>query len=88
MDSDEDGIGTLRWFGKSWEAPVCDPRAHVETPVGMVCIGHDHMHQKRSRRVLPGDQGVTMPYLGTTGRVERCAYHLECWLHEVGVDRL
>jgi hypothetical protein len=23
----EDDIGTLRWWGESWGAPVCDPRA-------------------------------------------------------------
>lgn len=80
----EDDIGTLRWFGESWGAPVCDPRAHVETPVGWVCIGHDHLHDRnRSALIMACDQGVTMPYYH--GEVTMIAYHLDCWLHEIGV---
>lgn len=78
-----DDLGTVRWFGESWGAPVCDPRAHVETPVGMDCAGHDHMHKARSGVVEPGDQGVTLPFYSTAG-VITIAYHLECWLHAIG----
>lgn len=83
-------LGTTRWFGESWGAPVCDPRTHIETPVGLGCIGHDHMHPEgtRSPFIEPGDQGITMPLVSRTDRVERVAYHLDCWLHEIGVDRL
>jgi hypothetical protein len=79
---------TVRWFGASWGAPVCDPAQHTATPVGMVCSGHDHLHSDRSSFIVSGDQGVTLPYYGRTDRVERVAYHLDCWLHEVGADRL
>ena len=79
---------TLRWFGESWGAPVCEPELHVETPVDMVCLGHDHMHSTRSSFIKAGDQGVTLPDYGRTDRVTRVAYHLDCWLHEVGADRL
>lgn len=79
-------LGTVRWFGESWGAPVCDPRTHIETPVGMVCIGHPHLHNEQNRYagILSEDQGITMP--GPDG--ERVAFHLDCWLHEIGADRL
>lgn len=83
----EDDIGTVRWFGESWGAPVCDPRAHIETPVGRACYGHGHMHEERSSVIEPDDQGVSLPFYSTAGVIQ-IAYHLDCWLHEVGVDRL
>lgn len=84
----DDDLGTLRWFGESWGAPVCDPRAQVRAPVGAVCIGHDHLHSARSSFIEYGDQGVTMPYLGGYALPGGVVYHLDCWLHEIGVDRL
>jgi hypothetical protein len=74
-----------KWFGESWGAPVCEPDNHIETPTWMLCAGHDHMHTHRSRTVQAGDQGVTIPYLGHSTEI---AYHLDCWLHEIGADRL
>jgi hypothetical protein len=83
-----DSLGTIRWFGESWGAPVCDPRAHVETPVGWTCEGHPHMHKDcDDERIKEGDQGVTLPYY-YRGGATMIAFHLDCWLHEVGVDRL
>jgi hypothetical protein len=79
---------TIRWFGESWDAPICDPELHIEVPVGMICFGHDHMHEGRTVEIMPSDQGVTMPYVREDRTVGRCAYHLDCWLHEVGADRL
>lgn len=81
---DDDDLGTLRWFGESWGAPVCDPRTRVPPPVGLVCMGHAHMHQDRPEAIESGDQGVTMPFLRELGAWETCAYHLDCWLHEIG----
>lgn len=76
-------IGTVRWFGESWGAPACDPRAEVPVPVGMACAGHEHCHEHRSATIEPGDQGITLPgYLG--GTLQTVAYHLDCWLHEIG----
>jgi hypothetical protein len=34
----DDDIGTVRWFGESWHAPVNDPRARIETPTDQRCI--------------------------------------------------
>lgn len=35
---DDDDIGTVRWFGKTWHAPVNDPRTQVLTPIGAKCV--------------------------------------------------
>ena len=34
----DDDLGTVRWFGESWGAPINDPRSHVTTPVDERCI--------------------------------------------------
>jgi hypothetical protein len=70
--TDDDDIGTARWFGQTWGAPVCDPRAHVEAPVGEPCL-------RCHRPIEAGDQGVTIPY-GTVP----APWHLDCWLREIG----
>jgi hypothetical protein len=80
--------GTTRWFGESWGAPVCAPRAEVPTPVGKLCQGHAHMHHElRPEAIAEGDQGVMIPHLHPVS-TEWWAWHLDCWLHEIGVDRL
>jgi len=81
--------GNLRWFGESWGAPVCEPQTHIETPVGMPCAGHEHLHpDSRVGRIVEGSQGITIPYLDGKGGITTIAFHLACWLHEVGADRL
>ena len=75
MTDQEEELGTVRWFGRSWGAPVCRPAANVPTPVGEPCAwgGAD----------LPihlGDQGVGVLDV-TTGRF--VWYHLDCWLRWV-----
>lgn len=80
-------IGTVRWFGESWGAPICDPRAHIPTPVDWACAGHDHLHDRAHPGMIrAGDQGVTIP--SWPGPPTVIAYHLRCWLHEIGADRL
>lgn len=79
---------TVGWFGPSWGAPACDPANEVPVPVGMVCIGHAHLHNDRPVAILPDDQGITMPRVYEGGLVGTVAYHLDCWLHEIGADRL
>lgn len=75
---DED-LGTVRWFGASWHAPVCDPRSHIATPSGMSCTRCDIA-------IDDEDQGVTIPTMARPGlpwKATRAAWHLECWLAEV-----
>lgn len=75
MDTSED-IGTVRWFGTTWKAPICDPRAHVETPVGLRCA-------RCEERIASGDRGLTVPVHPPGPRL---AWHLKCWLREIGAD--
>lgn len=37
--------------------------------------------------IEPDDQGMIIPYMSVDGPPE-IAYHLECWLHEIGADRM
>ena len=66
-------IGTVRWFGESWGAPVCDPRSHVETPEGSLC-------PQCKEVVVQGQQGVGVPYMASETYLW---WHLDCWLQEV-----
>lgn len=80
--------GTVRWFGESWGAPVCEQANHIETPVGMPCGGHEHLHSTPDSWLIhEHDQGITVPYHGAEG-ISTIAYHLDCWLHEIGADRV
>ena len=76
-------MGTVRWFGESWGAPVCEPEDHIDTPINEDCA--------RCRGAIEeGQQGVTVPYLtgrsGEDGWMDRLAWHLDCWLAEVVGD--
>lgn len=66
-----------QWFGKSWGAPACDPDLHAPTPVGEECWG------RCGKVITADDQGVMLPYY--LGDWQHVPYHLDCFLHEVGV---
>lgn len=68
-------FGTVRWFGQSWHAPVCDPRNRVAAPVGERCSAC-HI------ALTSNDQGVTIPHY-TGAAPKRAAWHLRCWIGEV-----
>lgn len=72
LDSAPEHVGTVRWFGRSWSAPVCEPAAHIATPVGATCPfdGSD---------IDADDRGIIVP--GTDGPV---VYHLACFLYTIG----
>lgn len=72
---DPEPAGTVRWFGPSWHAPICEPRTHVETPVERRCA-------RCEEDINYGDRGITL----TTN--PKLAWHLRCWLRELGVDGL
>lgn len=73
---------SLRWFGSSWGAPVCDSRTHTATPVGRVCARCD-------AEIDEDDQGVTIPSIALSAdggyRQSSVCYHLDCWLGSIGV---
>lgn len=66
----------MKWFGKSWGAPCCDPEDHVPTPVRETCL---HCLEL----ILVGDQGITAPLVLGPDRVVMSAAHLDCFLKRV-----
>lgn len=72
-----DDIGTLRWFGRSWGAPVNDPRAEIPTPEGAMCV-------RCGVPIQADHRGVSLPFFDGKD-ASRIQYHLGCWLEEVGV---
>lgn len=69
-------IGTVRWFGDGWGAPVNDPRARVPVPVGEPCMGGC------GHSIAEHDRGIGIPHLpgGHYGW-----HHLGCWLRSLGL---
>lgn len=67
----------MKWFGRSWGAPVCDPEDHVSTPDGTPC-------ERCKKPVGADDQGFVIPHLETP--VTERPWHLGCFLASVGVE--
>lgn len=68
----------MKWFGESWNAPVCDPENKVETPVGDTC-----MHCADG--IEATNQGVMMPFWdGVAHRM--VSYHRLCLLQNMGLS--
>jgi len=69
----------MRWFGENWGAPVCDGE-HVEVPIEIPCGGC-------GKRIREESQGVIIPdyYWGYR---KGNPWHLECFLHELGIEVL
>jgi hypothetical protein len=70
-------LGTVRWFGPSWGAPVNREAALVDTPVGRDCVMGDGP-------IKAEDRGVTVPYLSSTHQ-DVAVYHLPCFLEQMGL---
>lgn len=75
-------LGTVRWFGRTWSAPINDPRAEVEVPDDECLAG---CHQPF---VWPLDQGVSIPYINPEEGRERANYHLDCWMSMLGISAI
>jgi hypothetical protein len=75
---DDDDIGTVRWFGPTWLAPVNDPRAEISVPLGENCIrcgvAFDH-----------GDAGLGIAASYEIAENGQVFYHLACFLEDIGV---
>lgn len=73
----------MRWFGKSWHAPVNEDTEAAPTPVGVVCSYHEC-----GDLILAGDDGFLIPYVTATvedednvvliGFQPHLAYHRDC----------
>jgi len=67
-----------RWFGEDWGANCCDPREHIDTPVGIRCT-------YCSRPFSDGDQGVVVTVIPslhdnrTDLQTMPLGYHRMCW---------
>ena len=72
----------MRWFGKSWGAPICLGEDHIEAPQGELCV-------RCGREIQSHDQGVEIPVLRTFKiievRADWAVYHLSCFFTVVGV---
>lgn len=75
---DYDDIGTSRWFGESWGAPVCIPAAQVGVWVvaGQRCQGC-------GVTITDDNQGIGVPMAPEGGYGW---WHLECFLRAIAGD--
>jgi hypothetical protein len=80
-NEDDEGIGTIRWFGPNWGAPINSEHTQVPVPVGTDC---SHC----GRPITAGEQGVTIPLAEIApelARPRRLAQHLDCHLTTIGL---
>jgi hypothetical protein len=77
----------VKWFGDHWSAPINTNAPKVEPPTGQVCI--------RCRKgFLPEHRGIIVfnyelrGKLFLPGRSTESAFHLRCFLEEIGVGFL
>lgn len=82
-----------QWFGESWGAPVCDPGARVDTPVGEPCVMCGRAIEAASRGLvidcLLTLEPISAEYDGRNGLNvnTRRPMHLECFLENIGAGR-
>lgn len=74
----DEEIGSTRWFGPSWGAPVCKPGAQVFLPANTSCAGC-------LGEIGVEESGIRLPHLGAYR--EFSYYHLDCFLEVVGISR-
>jgi hypothetical protein len=69
----------MRWFGKSWGAPVCTPESEAPRPSAPCahCGGAIGEH----------DSGVILPFAGGPGDPPELPYHRLCLLDALGLGR-
>lgn len=74
-----DDVGTVRWFGASWGAPICDPRTKIEVPIDRLCLNCGGGFFEHSR-------GVSTAASFSISEEGRVYYHLGCFLRNLGID--
>jgi hypothetical protein len=67
----------VKWFGKSWGAPLCQDAEHAPTPTGALCLGCDD-------EIRDGQKGLLIPFVSLTEPPSIRPWHLECFLLSVG----
>jgi hypothetical protein len=63
-------LGSTRWFGQSWGAPVCDPATKTAIPL-------DHLCDQCGLKFLVTDRGLLVRSLGPEPYVY---YHFDCFM--------
>lgn len=81
LTDDEDVPSGIRWFGESWDAPICDPERHIPTPVGWTC------HHCLSP-IEEYQRGVLMGLLFEVGGWSEVHTHLACFLADMGIAEI
>ncbi len=67
----------MNWFGETWNAPVCDPENHVDTPIGEWC-------SQCKQKIQEQDKGLMVPH-DMGGTVTERPVHIKCFLVMVGL---
>lgn len=81
----------MKWFGKSWGAPVCDAARHVD----LLKVEGDAIRCSNQKEIVDTDQGVLLPFGGSVAdlagmdvyydnRVPHLAYHIDCFMEQLG----
>ena len=91
-----DSESTIKWFGESWGAPICEIAKHTQTPLGTSCAhGCGHSIRPGDIGVLipaptawPSEQNDTVVYDKQYPYVPHVAYHLVCFFDEIGMPVL
>lgn len=72
----------MKWFGKSWGAPVCDYAEWCVTPIGEPCLDCQ-------KRITEHDCGFVVPLIESVdwntemARVSLRCYHRACFVKNV-----
>lgn len=91
FDRDQVDVGTTRWWGQTWKAPVNHPDAQIPVPIGAMCSG------RCGEKIKDGDRGLSIPSIesehlivmaqaGAMVQVGYTAYHRDCFLAMLGLD--
>lgn len=67
----------MKWFGKSWGAPICDPDDHRPTPLGEECL-------YCKKPIGPDDIGLLIPHLDETASIR--PWHHACFMASITHD--
>lgn len=90
---DPTDVGTTRWWGRTWNAPVNIPEAQVAPPLGQPCSG------RCGDKIVDGDRGLSIPAVETEALMTLAAagamvqvtyahYHRECFMQMLGLPML
>lgn len=77
----------IRWFGKSWGAPICGYSYQVPAPVGELCLScRKEIVEGERGFVMAGSMGIDHTFtMEIDGKLYSllCAYHVDCFLESI-----